>query len=322
MSRADYITKRALFAIVTAFLAITLNFVIFRAAPGDASSTLSKCRNCTPAFRDALRADLGLDKSKVEQYFIYIKELAQGNLGHSFVNRRPVSNEVFRSLLKTLPMVALGAAFGLILGILLGVVTAWRRGTWADWGGLSAALMLSSLPVQWLGLMLIVLCGGILPTSGISDPYLELTNPGALPALVDRVEHMILPSLTIGLVSLGGWALIVRSALLDTLGEDYIMTARAKGLSSWTIVRRHALRNSLLPIVTLVALTLGYLVAGTILVESVFSYPGIGLTTYEAVLNRDYPVLQGSFLILTMAVIAANFAADLLYFKLDPRISQ
>ena len=132
---------------------------------------------------------------------------------------------------------------------------------------------------------------------------------------------MILPSLTLGLVLYGEYALIVRSSMLETLGEDYILTARAKGLANWAIVWRHAFRNALLPIVTLVALTLGYVVAGAILVEAVFSYPGIGLITYEAIFARDYPVLQGAFLILTLSVVVANYIADLLYFRLDPRIS-
>jgi peptide/nickel transport system permease protein len=132
---------------------------------------------------------------------------------------------------------------------------------------------------------------------------------------------MILPAATLGLVLYGEYALIVRSAMLETLGEDYILTARAKGLRNWAIVRRHALRNSLLPITTLVALSLGYVIGGAILVETVFSYPGIGLLTYDAIQARDYPLLQASFLFLTLSVVLANYVADLLYFRLDPRIT-
>jgi ABC-type dipeptide/oligopeptide/nickel transport system permease component len=201
------------------------------------------------------------------------------------------------------------------------VVAAWRRGTFADWGGLLSALVFYSLPTQWLGLMLLIVFSGTLPTSGISDPFLEFTDPSTWTVFVDRLEHMILPSLTLGLVLYGEYALIVRSSMLETLGEDYILTARAKGLANWAIVWRHAFRNALLPIVTLIALTLGYVVAGAILVEAVFSYPGIGLVTYEAIFARDYPVLQGAFLILTLSVVVANYIADLLYFRLDPRIS-
>jgi peptide/nickel transport system permease protein len=318
---ADYLIKRTVFALITVFVALTLNFVLFRAAPGDATSSLRGCRNCTPEFRESLYAELGLDKSTLEQYWIYLQDLAHGDLGLSFVSRQPVWDELRDPILNTLPMVALGYVFAIFFGILVGVVAAWRRGTFADWGGLLSALVFYSLPTQWLGLMLLIVFSGTLPTSGISDPFIEFTDPSTWEVVVDRLEHMILPSLTLGLVLYGEYALIVRSSMLETLGEDYILTARAKGLANWAIVWRHAFRNALLPIVTLVALTLGYVVAGAILVEAVFSYPGIGLVTYEAIFARDYPVLQGAFLILTLSVVFFNYIADLLYFRLDPRIT-
>jgi peptide/nickel transport system permease protein len=318
---ADYVIKRAAFALMTIFVALTLNFIIFRAAPGDATSSLRQCRNCTAEFRATLQQELGLDKSKLEQYGLYLKDLVQGDLGRSFTSRRPVWDELKGPLLNTLPMVALGTLFSIVLGIAVGVVAAWRRGTFADWGGLTTGLLFYSLPTQWLGLMLIIVFTGVLPTSGISDPFLEFSDPSWWDTVADRLEHMILPSLTLGLVLYGEYALIVRTSMLEALGEDYVLTARAKGLRNWTIVRRHALRNSMLPIVTLIALSIGFMVGGAILVEAVFSYPGIGLATYDAVFERDYPVLQGAFLILTISVVLANFAADLLYFKLDPRIT-
>jgi ABC-type dipeptide/oligopeptide/nickel transport system permease component len=245
----------------------------------------------------------------------------QGDLGRSFVTQQPVWDELWPALLNTLPLVALGSFFAISLGILVGVLTAWRRDTPFEWLGLSSALVFYSLPMQWLGLMLIVAFSGILPTSGISDPYLELSDPSSWEVVVDRLEHMLLPALTLGLVAYGEYALLARSALLETLGEDYVLTARAKGLTNAAIVWRHALRNAMLPLITLVALSVGYFVAGEILVEAVFSYPGIGFEMYRAVFAKDYPVLQGAFLILTVSVILANFAADLLYFKLDPRVT-
>ena len=321
MSGTDYVVKRSIFALMTVLVAITLNFVIFRAAPGDATSSLAKCRNCTPEFREALREELGLDKSKLEQYWIYLKDLSRGDLGDSFVTRQPVWEELKQPILNTLPMVGLGYLISIVLGVLVGVVAAWRRGTFLDWGGVSTALFFYSMPQQWFGLMLLILLGGVLPASGVSDPFIDFLDPSWWEVVLDRLEHMILPAATLGLVLYGQYALIVRSSMIEALGEDYIMTARAKGLSSWAIVRKHALRTSLLPIATLVALTFGYIIGGDILVEAVFSYPGIGLATYEAVFDRDYPVLQGAFLLLTLSVIMANFIADLLYFKLDPRIS-
>jgi len=318
---ADYFLKRTLFALVTVFVAITLNFIIFRATPGDAVTGL-RCQFCTVEFKEQLRAELGLDQSKWEQYWIYLKSLAQGDMGRSFVTREPVVDEVLEPLLNTLPMLALGTAFAIVFGIIAGVVAAWRRGTFLDWGNLSFSLLFYSLPTQWLGLMLLIVFAGTLPAAGISDPFLEFTDPSWWETFVDRLEHMILPAATIGIVLFGEYALIVRSSLLEALSEDYVLTARAKGLRNLAIVWKHAFRASLLPVATLIALSAGYLVAGAILVEAVFSYPGIGLVTYDAVAERDYPVLQGAFLILTLSVVIANYAADLLYFKLDPRIAE
>lgn len=320
MRGADYFLKRTLFAIVTVFVAITLNFVIFRAVPGDAVTGL-RCQFCTIEFKEQLRAELGLDQSKWEQYWLYLQSLAQGDMGRSFVSREPVLDELIDPLLNTLPMIALGTGFAIVFGIITGVIAAWRRGTFLDWGGLSFGLLFYSLPTQWLGLMLLIVFAGVLPVSGISDPFLQFTDPSWWETFVDRLEHMVLPAATIGIVLYGEYALIVRSSLMEALSEDYVLTARAKGLSNWRIVWKHAFRASLLPVATLIALSLGYLVAGAILVEAVFSYPGIGLVTYDAVFERDYPVLQGAFLILTLSVVFANYVADLLYFKLDPRVA-
>jgi peptide/nickel transport system permease protein len=179
------------------------------------------------------------------------------------------------------------------------------------------------MPPQWLGLLMVLFVAGALglPTSGIKDPTLGILGDASTwDVVVDRLRHMVLPALTLGLVLYGEYALIVRSSMLETLGEDYVLTARAKGLSNWAIVWRHGLRNALLPIVTLVALSLGYVIAGTITIEYVFSYPGVGLAVVEAIDQRDYPILQGAFLLLTLSVIVFNLVADLLYFKLDPRV--
>jgi ABC-type dipeptide/oligopeptide/nickel transport system permease component len=155
----------------------------------------------------------------------------------------------------------------------------------------------------------------------MSDPYLSAFNPTLWAKTLDIAKHMFLPSLTVALTLYGEYTLIVRSSMLETIGEDYVLTARAKGLSSWRVVRTHALRNAMLPTTTLIAISLGYIVAGTILIETVFSWPGIGQAVYKAVGDRDYPMLQGAFLILTLSVVFFNFVADLVYFRLDPRIS-
>jgi ABC-type dipeptide/oligopeptide/nickel transport system permease component len=223
-----------------------------------------------------------------------------------------------------MPMIALGTLFSIVFGVLTGVVAAWRRGTAVDKASLWTALGFYSMPTQWLGLMLVFFVAGAvgLPTSGLVSPDLGvLSEPSTVEYWSDRLQHMILPALALGLVLYGEYALITRSAMLETLGEDYVLTARAKGLRNWNIVWTHGLRNALLPIVTLVALSLGFIIGGTFTVEYVFSYPGIGLATVEAIDQRDYPMLQAIFLILTISVIVFNLIADLLYFRLDPRVT-
>ena len=324
MRGADYVVKRVLFAFGTVLVAVTLNFVLFRAISGDAVSAL-RCRQCTQEFKEYQRKQLGLDKSKWEQYRIYLGDLAQGDLGRSLRTEEPVRSVLWEPLKNTVPMVALGTLFAIVFGIATGVVAAWRRGTAADKGALWGGLAFYSMPPQWLGLVIVLFVASRLglPTSGVKDPTLGiLSEPGTIEIVVDRLEHMILPALTLGLVIFGEYTLIVRSAMLETLGEDYILTSRAKGLSNWATVWKHGFRNAMLPVITLVALSLGFIIGGAITVEYVFSYPGIGLLIVEAIDQRDYPVLQAAFLLLTLSVILFNLLADLLYFRLDPRVTE
>jgi ABC-type dipeptide/oligopeptide/nickel transport system permease component len=317
---ADYVIKRVAFALLTVLIAVTINFALFRLAPGSAVTNLARVPHATPETRLALKREFGLDKSKLAQYGIYLKQLARGNLGVSFENSQPVRNNLKTALINTLPMVLLGTIFAILIGTVTGVLAAWRRGTGVEGASVTTALGFYSMPTHWLGLMLVILFTGILPTGGMSNDF--LINPSFWTHLKDLASHITLPALTLGLVLFGEYTLIVRSAMLETLGEDYILTARAKGLKPAAILRKHALRNAMLPIATLVALSLGYIVAGAILVETVFSWPGIGRAVYDAVLARDYPMLQGAFLLLTVSVVFFNLVADLLYFKLDPRITE
>jgi ABC-type dipeptide/oligopeptide/nickel transport system permease component len=316
---ADYIVRRVVFALLTVFVAITINFALFRLAPGSAVTNLARVPHATPETRLAIKREFGLDKSKWQQYWIYLGQLFRGNLGVSFANSQPVSTNLRSAVINTIPMVMIGTLFAILLGTLTGVIAAWRRGTKVEGASVTTALAFYSMPTHWLGLMLVILFAGVLPTGGMSNEF--LLNPSFFTHLKDLAEHVALPSLTLGLVLYGEYTLIVRSAMLETLGEDYVLTARAKGFRPGAILRRHALRNAMLPIATLVALSLGYIVAGAILVETVFSWPGIGRAVYDAVLQRDYPMLQGAFLLLTISVVFFNLVADLLYFKLDPRIT-
>ena len=320
MRGADYLLKRLVFALATVLVAVTLNFVLFRLAPGDAVSNFSRVPHASPELRRAIAREFGLDQPKWRQYVVYLGQLAHGNLGVSYENQQPVSANLRNALGNTIPMLLVGTLLAILLGMVTGVLAAWRRGTAVDHASVSVALGFYSLPTQWLGLMLILLFAGILPTGGRTDEF--LLEPGFVQHWLDVGRHMLLPALTVALTLYGEYTLVVRSTMLETLGEDYILTARAKGLAPWTVVRRHALRNALLPTATLVALSLGYIVAGQILIEVVFSWPGIGRATYQAVLVRDYPMLQGVFLVFTLTIVTLNLLADLLYVRLDPRIRE
>jgi ABC-type dipeptide/oligopeptide/nickel transport system permease component len=318
--RSDFLIKRAVFAIATVFVAITLNFFLFRVLPGSAVRNLSRVPNATSELQRSLEAQFGLDKPTWEQYVIYLRELLHGNMGVSFSNQQPVSSNLREALANTIPMVALGTVVAIVVGIVTGVVSAWRRGTKLDQVSTNLAIAFYSFPTQWLALVLLIYLSAWFPSHGRTDDF--LIDPSWWEHQMDVLRHMALPSLTLALTLYGEYTLIVRSAMLETLGEDYVLTARAKGLAQRTIVTRHALRNAMLPITTLIALSLGYVVAGAILIESVYSWPGIGNAVYQAVIERDYPMLQGAFLVLTVSVVFFNFLADVLYYSLDPRITE
>jgi ABC-type dipeptide/oligopeptide/nickel transport system permease component len=318
--RADYVIKRGFFALVTIFVAITINFFLFRVLPGNAVTDLARVPQSTPQLKHALTVEFGLDKPKWEQYLIYLKELLHGNMGVSFGYQQPVSHLLFADLKNTIPMVTVGTLAAVVVGVFTGVLSAWRRGSPPDHISTNLAIFAYAFPTQWLGLMLLILFAGILPAGGMSDPFLFSPEP-FWQHLADIGRHMILPAATLMLTAYGSYTLVVRSSLLETLGEDYILTARAKGLPVRRIVWRHAVRNALLPMVTLIALDFGYIVGGALLIEVIFSWPGIGESMYTAVTQRDYPMLQGGFLILTVSVIVLNFLSDLVYFRLDPRIT-
>jgi len=313
-----YVLKRVLFALATIFIALTLNFVLFRALPGSPANDLSRVPNASVALRDALTKQFGLDKPVWQQYTDYVAQLARGDLGKSYADQQPVARELGVALGNTIPMVALGTFVAIGLGLFTGVLAAWRRDRPLGRIAATTGIAFFSFPPQWLGLIFLILFAGVLPASGMSDDF--LVNPSWWQHEKDVVTHMLLPAGTLALSLYGRYALIVRSATLATMGEPYILTARAKGLAEWTTLRRHALPNAMLPTVTLIALSVGHIVAGAILIETIFSWPGIGRAVYESILARDYPMLQGAFLLLTVSVVVCNLAADLLYARLDPRV--
>lgn len=319
MHRGRYIWHRTLFAIITIFVAVSLNFVLFRVLPGSAVTRISRVPNASPELKAALTKEFGLDRPIFEQYLLYLKGLFTGNLGIAYHNRQPVVENLATAFMNTLPLVLTGTILALLIGIFLGVLSAVRRGSVFDYVTTNISVLFYAFPTQFLGMMLLIFFAGVLPTAGLADPFAMALSPGE--QFVDRLRHLILPVATLTLTLYAENLLIVRSSVLETLGEDYMLTARAKGLPRRRIIGSYAVRNAMLPTITMIALALGSVVSGSILIEVIFSWPGIGRELYDAVLNRDYPMLQGGFLVITITVVIFNYLADLAYAWLDPRVS-
>jgi peptide/nickel transport system permease protein len=313
--------KGVQYALVLLF-AITLNFLLPRMMPG---SPLVFLAGEDVGFMSAdQRAQLieafGLDRPLWRQYVIYLAGLVRGDLGHSFQQGRPVLEIILGRLGWTVLLVGISLLIATLIGIAWGTAAAWRRGRPLDVGSLGAAMLLHSTPSFWLGMIFIaVFAAGmrLFPVFGAMTPGAGL-HGWAQAANV--AWHLALPLATLTLITIPDMFLIMRYSMLGVLGEQYIATARSKGVGERGVMFRHAMRNALLPVSTVFMLNLGYIVSGATVIETVFSYPGIGRLLFEAVLARDYPVLQGSFFVITVSVIAANIAADLLYPLLDPRV--
>ncbi len=321
---ARYLARRIATALFTIALIVLLNFVLFRAMPGSPERILlGRMPGVTAEVLAATRARWGLDRPLFpDQFVAYVGSTVQGDLGFSYAARgRPVTDVLAQRLGPTLLLFGLGELVAIILGLALGAYSGWRRGGIVDYVGNGISLILYSTPYFLLGMGLLLVFAtalGWFPTFGMVTA--GATYPGPLEHLADLVGHLVLPLATVGLGLVGQYAILMRSSVIETLTEDYVMTARAMGLREGRVLRHHALPNALLPTVTLVAINLGYVVAGAITVEVVFNWPGLGTLTVEALSARDYPVLQGVFLLLSVAVVFANLIADLVYGFLDPRV--
>ncbi|HNF94299.1 MAG TPA: ABC transporter permease, partial [Anaerolineales bacterium] len=253
------------------------------------------------------------------QFFIYVKNLLQGEMGFSYHTNRPVVEVLGERLWNTILLIGVGQILAILFGVAFGIFAAWRARTSIDYASVGASLVAWSLPTFWLAIVLLFWGSMIgLPVAGKATP--GMSSYPLLQQWGDIAKHMLLPSITYTIVYMGEYTLIMRSSLLDVLSEDYILTAKAKGLSTVQILRDHALKNAMLPLVTVIAINLGFTVAGVIQIESVFSWPGLGSAIFEAVVRRDFPMLQGAFLLIAVAVIIANLLADLTYNYLDPRV--
>jgi peptide/nickel transport system permease protein len=314
-----YIVRRIAWAFFTIAFVVVLNFFLFRILPGDPARAVKDPRLTAEAVA-ALQARFGLDKPLTTQFGLYLRNLLQGDMGTSFQTRRPVADMLAESLWNTLLLIGAGTLLSILTGITLGVIAAWRSGGVLDFSVLLTSLVAWAAPTFWLGIILLFWGTSHygLPIGGKVTPGMDYDSIWA--QWRDVATHLILPTLTYTIVYAGQYTLFMRSAIIEIFGEDFILTAKAKGLNSLQILRDHALRNALLPTVTVVALNLGFTVAGAIEIETVYSWPGLGLAVVDAVDRQDYPMLQGAFLLLAVSVICANLLADLLYFYLDPRI--
>ena len=315
------VLARKLVNLVILLLAVwTLNFFLFHMLPGDPSFALVGGR-IPQELVPVLRHQFGLDKPLYEQYFVSLSSTLHGQLGYSWFYKDSVTDVIMYRLQYTLLLVGVGTIFTVVVGVFLGIVAGSRRGEPLDVIIIGSSLTFYAMPAFWLGMILIMTLAAnlhLFPLQGLSD--IGATDQTFLEMIAERLWHMVLPVLTFTLVSMSEFVLMMRNALVDVLTEDYILTARAKGVSPRMIVRKHAVPNALLPTIATTAMFIGWIVTGTIMIEVVFSWPGIGSLTWDALNHRDYPVLQGIFLIVTLAMLIANFVADIVYTYVDPRV--
>lgn len=317
----QYFIKKLFQSILTIFIVLIINYFLFRIMPGDPLQMLMRNPKASPEAIAKIAEMFGLDQPWYMQFFIYLKQLFRLDMGMSILYRQPVIDVIASRILQTLLLVGLAEILAIIAGIFVGVISAWRRGQKVDVISLSFSLITYAMPTFWLGIVFVVFFSvylNIFPTSGMATPGMVYAN--IFEHINDVANHLFLPVLTMSLVLIGEYALIMRNSLLEVLTEDYITTAHAKGFDEEYVIKKHAVPNAMLPMVTIIAINLGMVIAGAIQVETIFSWPGIGRLMYDALTNRDYPLLQGIFLFVTVCVVIANLIADILYGYLDPRV--
>ncbi|MGZ5351879.1 MAG: ABC transporter permease [Actinomycetota bacterium] len=321
-----YLIGKIAQALLTLIFVVAFNFFLFRVVPGDPAALLLRGTSAfNPDNVETLRADLGLDKPLPQQFLVYMKDTATLNFGESFVGRgAPVTEVIGDKVWPTLLLVGTSTIASAIVGLIIGIYGGWKRGSAFDVGSLGFTLFVYAMPEFWFGiLMLMAFAGGVgpfpalFPTGGYESAASDLTG---LSHIVDVLNHLVLPFFVLAVAYLGEYAIIMRNSLIDVMSDDFVQTARAKGVREKQVLWRHVVPNAMLPTLTLTLLSLGFVFSGAITVEYVFSWPGLGLLTVQAIDGNDYPVLQGLFLLFSAAVIVANLVADILYSYLDPRV--
>jgi peptide/nickel transport system permease protein len=315
-----WVLRKLFGAALTLAFVLVFNFVLFRLMPGDPAKAFLRGRAASPERLIQLREQLGLGEPLPVQFWKYVTATLSGNLGDSWsMGNRPVTELIAERLWPTVLLSGTSVVLAALIGVWLGARAGWRHGRAFDKLTSGAAIGLYSLPEWWFGLLLLLLFGSttgiaLFPSGGISDPR------GGLNPAVDTLYHLVLPCTTLTLVYIAEYSLVMRSSVLDERYADYLTTARAKGLRDDQVLNRHALPNALLPTLTLFFMSLGFVVSGAITVETVFSWPGLGYLSYEALSGPDIPLLQGLFLVFSASVILLNLFADLVYPFIDPRV--
>jgi peptide/nickel transport system permease protein len=317
---ARWLAGKLLAAFLTLIFVLLFNFFLFRVM-GDPTTQLARLPRATPEEIEQLREYYGLDKPVLSQFADYVGDTARLDLGISQRTRRDVWDEIWDATPWTILLVGTGTLLATLVGTWLGIVAATRRGSRTDDSLLGFSLFTYASPEYWIGLILILLFAVAIP---IFPAGLQMT-PGQefdswIAQAADVAEHLVLPAAALMLMLLGQYFVIMRSSMVDVLTEDFITVKKATGLPWPKVVRRHAVRNALLPLVTLSAIYFGFVMGGIITIETIFSWPGLGLLEYDAITSKDFPMLQGAFLVFSASVIVLNLLADCLYFVLDPRV--
>jgi len=328
MSLRGFILKRVVYTFVLVLFVIVMNWVIFQAVPGvqGAISALQGNPRSTSKQYEYYENLYGLNKPPLERFLNYFWGMLTFNFGNSFNTQHPVIDDIVGSgrLFNTLLLLGSSTVLGIVIGVLLGVVVSSRRGSGVDTGSVTVSLTTFSLPVFWMGLTFITVFSYILhwfpPAGAYPTTWFLYGTPPFPQYILIRLQYLFLPMLVLTLFQYGGFLLLTRATMLETLSEDYITTARAKGLKERTVLFKHAFKNASLPIVTASALGFGTVLGGAILTETVFNWNGLGLYLYNSIVGKDFPVMQAMFYILALSVIMANFVADLIYGIIDPRV--
>lgn len=320
-----FILRRLGFYLLAAWASLTINFFLPRLIPGDPASTIIAASRgqLRPEQIAQLREALGIsDAPLIQQYFTYLGHVLRGDFGISFSSfPTPVTTVIGTGLVWTLVLGGCALLISFVLGNLIGVIGSWRRGGLIDTILPPLLVLIGAFPPFFLALMALFYLGLQLGWFPLRHAYSDAIAPGWNLTFVSSViQHMLLPAFTVVLVSIGGWVLGMRNTMIGVLAEDYITMAEAKGLSQRQIMFRYAARNALLPSVTAFGMALGFVLSGQILIETIFSYPGLGYLLVKSVSSLDYPLMQGLFLMITLAVLAANFFVDVVYTRLDPRV--